>query len=91
VPRRHRYDNLKSVVISTRPELRLNADFMDFARHYGFSVFPCTPCWANKKGRVERVIRDIRDFLRVNTFADLKDLSKKVTDWRLQRCTVPQR
>lgn len=85
VARRHRYDNLKSVVISRKPELRLNADFMDFARHYGFSIYPCTPYRANEKGRGERVIRDIRNFLRVNTFADLKDLNKRVSAWRLQR------
>jgi len=82
---RNRYDNLKSVVISRKPDLRLNPDFMDFARHYGFSIYPCNPYRANEKGRVERVIRDIRTFLRVNAFTDLKDLNKKVTAWRIQR------
>lgn len=58
-----RFDNLKSVVISKKPVLRLNAQLVDFARHYGFAIHPCTPCRPNEKGRVERVIRDIRSFL----------------------------
>jgi len=43
VAHRHRYDNLKSVVLRRTPELTFNAQFLDFVRHYGFSVHPCTP------------------------------------------------
>ena len=85
VAHRHRYDNLKSVVIERSPEVKFNAQFLDFARHYGFSIHPCNPYRANEKGRVERVIRDIRDFLRVNPFEDLRDLTRKVGLWRVQR------
>ena len=85
VAHRHRYDNLKSVVIERSPEVKFNAQFLDFARHYGFSIHPCNPYRANEKGRVERVIRDIRDFLRVNPFEDLRDLNRKVGLWRVQR------
>jgi transposase len=85
VAHRHRYDNLKSVVIERSPEVKFNAQFLDFARHYGFSIHPCNPYRANEKGRVERVIRDIRDFLRVNPFEDLRDLTRKVGLWRIQR------
>jgi len=85
VAHRHRYDNLKSVVTERSPELKFNAQFLDFARHYGFSIHPCNPYRANEKGRVERVIRDIRDFLRVNPFEDLRDLNRKVGRWRVQR------
>lgn len=85
IARRNRYDNLKSVVTSRKPELKLNAQFLDFARHYSFSIYPCNPYRANEKGRVERVIRDIRDFLRINTFASISDLNKKVNSWRVER------
>ena len=85
VAHRHRYDNLKSVVIERSPELKFNAQFLDFARHYGFSIHPCNPYRANEKGRVERVIRDIRDFLRVNTFQDFKELNHKLSLWRIER------
>ncbi len=85
VAHRHRYDNLKSVVLERSPELKFNAQFLDFARHYGFSIHPCNPYRANEKGRVERVIRDIRDFLRVHSFEDLRDLNRKLGFWRVQK------
>ena len=45
----HRYDNLKSVMISRKPVLRLNAQFVDFSRHYSFAIHPCTPYRPNEK------------------------------------------
>lgn len=85
IPRRGRYDNLKSVVIKRRPEVTYNSQFLDFARHYGFSLFACTPGRANEKGRVERVIRDIGAFLSVHDFTDMDDLNRKVNLWRQER------
>lgn len=85
IPRRGRYDNLKSVVIKRRPEVTYNSQFLDFARHYGFSLFACTPGRANEKGRVERVIRDIGGFISANTFTDMDDLNRKVNLWRQER------
>jgi len=85
VAHKNRYDNLKSVVLQRKPELKLNAQFMDFARHYGFSIHPCTPYRANEKGRVERVIRDIRVFLSGNTFSDIHELNRMLDRWRRER------
>jgi len=85
IARRHRYDNIKTVVIDRSPELKFNAQFLDFARHFGFSIHLCNPYRANEKGRIERALRDLRDFLRVNTFQDLKDLNRKVSHWRNER------
>jgi transposase len=81
----NRYDNLKSVVISRKPELTYNAKFMDFAMHYGFSLHVCNPGKANEKGRVERVIRDIGAFIGTNTFTDIADLNNKTGLWRIDR------
>ena len=85
VAHRHRYDNLKSVVLSRTPELTFNPQFLDFVRHHGFSVHPCTPGRANEKGRVERVIRDIKDFLRITPCQDRTEVNLKVSAWRLER------
>lgn len=85
----NRYDNLKSVVISRKPVLRLNAQFVDFARHYGFAIHPCTPYRANEKGRVERVIRDVRSFLYTQNPKDLADLNRLVDQWRGVRNNKP--
>lgn len=85
VPHQGRYDNLKSVVVQRKPAVVFNPQFLDFARHYGFSLYPCTPGRANEKGRVERVIRDIGDFLAAETFETLEDLNAKVALWRAER------
>lgn len=85
----HRYDNLKSVVISRKPVLRLNAQFVDFSRHYGFAIHPCTPYRPNEKGRVERVIRDIRSFLYTQHPKDLVDLNRLVDQWQRIRNNTP--
>lgn len=74
---RHRYDNLKSVVLRRSPEIEYNPQFLDFARFYGFSIHVCNPYSGNEKGRVERLIRDIRSFLYSETFIDIGNLNQK--------------
>lgn len=73
----HRYDNLKSVVVRRYPTTQYNPQFLDFARHYGFSIYLCNPYKGNEKGRVERPIRDIRSFLYMEDFKDLDELNHK--------------
>ncbi len=85
IAQRNRYDNLKSVVTKRRPELTFNPRFLDFARHYGFSIHACNPGRANEKGRVERVIRDIGGFINTNTFTGIDDLNRKFSLWRIER------
>ena len=85
IPRKCRYDNLSSVVTKRTPELKLNAQFMDFCRHYSFGVHPCTVRRPNEKGRVERVIRDIKDFLRVTPCETIAELNKQTSLWRQER------
>jgi len=85
VTRKCRYDNLSSVVTTRTPELKLNSRFMDFCRHYSFGIHPCTVRRPNEKGRVERVIRDIKDFLRVTPCETLPELNKQTSLWRQER------
>ena len=82
---RHRYDNVKSVILRRAPEIEYNPQFLDFARFYGFSIHVCNPYSGNEKGRVERIIRDIRSFLYAETFTDLADLNKKFRLWLEKR------
>jgi transposase len=85
VPHRHRYDNLKSVVLKRTPEITFNPQFLEFSRHYGFSIHPCTPGRANEKGRVERVIRDIKDFLKITSCQNLYEANRKIYFWLQER------
>lgn len=85
----HRYDNLKSVVLKRAPiingersrTIEYNPQFLDFSRFYGFSIYVCNPYSGNEKGRVERLIRDIRVFLYAESFVDLIDLNRKFHLW----------
>ncbi len=72
-----RYDNIKSVVISREPQIKYNPVFLDFSNFYGFSIYLCNPYSAHEKGRVERIIRDVRAFLYGMEPKDLLDLRTK--------------
>jgi transposase len=85
VAHRHRYDNLKSVVVRRTPEIQYNPAFLDFARHYGFSIHACNVARANEKGRVERLIRDIKIALREMEIKDLFDLNNRMAAWMKER------
>lgn len=91
LPRAQRYDNLKSVVMKRSPQIEYNANFLDFARFYGFSIQVCNPYKGNEKGRVERLIRDIRVFLGAETFVNLNDLNQKFHAWLLKRNNTQHR
>lgn len=87
----HRYDNLKSVVLKRSPDIEYNPQFLDFSRFYGFSIYACNPYSGNEKGRVERLIRDIRVFLYAEDFIDLADLNQKFHLWLEKRNNAEHR
>lgn len=85
VAHRHRYDNLRSVVLQRYPTVRYNPAFLEFARHYGFSLHACNVARGNEKGRVERIIRDCKGFLRVSPVSSLSELNARVLGWQQER------
>lgn len=85
VAHRHRYDNLRSVVLRRKPELQFNPQFLDFARHFGFTIHVCNPGKANEKGRIERLIRDLKEALRITPAADLQELNHQASLWQKER------
>lgn len=87
----NRYDNLKSVILKRSPDIEYNPQFLDFSRFYGFSIYVCNPYSGNEKGRVERLIRDIRVFLYSEDFIDLSDLNRKFYLWLDKRNNTPHR
>ena len=64
VPRQALYDNMKTVVLARDAygpgRHRFHPGFLDFARHYGFSLKLCRPYRAKTKGKVERFNRYLR-------------------------------
>jgi transposase len=89
-PRELLYDNAKTVVLA-RPALRVDAagqaprwhpTFLDFAGYYGFTPRLCRPYRARTKGKVERMIRYVREsFFAGCQFVDLTDLNRQATLW----------
>ncbi len=59
-PHALRYDNLKSVVLKREP-LTYNPAFLEFARYFSFEIHLCNVRAGNEKGRVERLIRSMRE------------------------------
>lgn len=85
-PHALRYDNLKSVVLKKQP-LQYNPSFLDFARHYSFEIRLCNLAAGNEKGRVERVIRSLREtfFNTQEHHLSLKALNQALHEWVEQK------
>jgi transposase len=82
VAHRHWYDNIKTVVIERSPELKFNAQFLDFARHFGFSIHLCNPYRANEKGKVERGVPVVRKHLLAGrSFRDVEETNQRALRW----------
>ncbi len=77
------YDNIKSVVVKRSPEIAYNPRFLEFCRHYGIGIRLCNPARGNEKGRVERLIRSIREtFLNtVSQYTSLKAMNQALQEW----------
>ena len=83
MPYAMRYDNLSTVVLKRRPEIRYNPRFVEFSRHYGLEIRLCNPGAGNEKGRVERAIRTMRGtfFNTTDKYASLKALNQGLGEW----------
>lgn len=78
------YDNMKSVVLDRRGELiQFHPRLLELCGHYHFAARPCRPARGNEKGRVERVIRYIREsFFAARSFTNVEDLNRQARIWR---------
>ena len=77
------YDNMKSVVLERRADaIRFHPTLLELAAHYRFEPRPVAPARGNEKGRVERVIRFVRDsFFHARHFHDINDLNDQADEW----------
>jgi transposase len=75
VPREILYDNLKSVVLErVGDHIRFHPRILDLAGYYCFAPKPCAPYRGNEKGKVERLIRYLRDsFFAARRFSSVAD------------------
>lgn len=77
-------DNMKSVVIRRNLEGRpvWQADYEAFMKTVGFKTKLCKPRHPFTKGKVERLVRFVKDnFLQGRTFYHVTDLNRQALDW----------
>lgn len=84
VPQEVLFDNMKQIVLGRdeRGEVQWHPRLADFAALVGFRPRACRPRRAQTKGRVERVIRYVRqNFWPGRRFVSLADLNEQVRAW----------
>src|SRR5262245_17869135 len=86
VPQELLFDQRKAVITrALRREggaLIRNAEFLRFARHWGFTPRACRPYRAQTKGKVERPVRYVRgNFVYGRTFLNDADLDDQRRQW----------
>lgn len=92
IPEEIVYDNMRTVVIRRDrlpPGINVihyKPEFLDFAKHYGFTVKACPPYWPRAKGKVEATVKFLRNnFMQGmkygRDFQSLADLNQKVKIW----------
>jgi len=73
------YDNLRQVAVG--PD-RIHPRFRDLADHHGFAVRRHRPYRPRTKGKVERMVYDVKDhFLNARSFTGLEDLNAQGRAW----------
>jgi len=84
LPRILLYDNLRSAVIERRGDaIHFHPRLLELCAHYHFAARPCQVRAGNQKGRVERVIRYIREsFFAARPFTTLEDFNQQALAWR---------
>lgn len=83
IPRVCLYDNLRSAVLERMGDaIRFNPTLLAFAAHYRFEPRPVAVARGNEKGRVERVIRYVRDnFFAARTYSNISELNAQALEW----------
>jgi len=83
IPRRVMTDNMKSVVISkSGPNIKWNTRYLDFMTLLGFSTTLNKVRHAFTKGRVERLVRYMKEnFVVGRSYTDIGDLNDQALQW----------
>lgn len=83
VPEEILYDNPKTIVLDRASEnARMNPQFEDFSRYYGYTARLCRPYRAQTKGKVESGVKYVkRSFLAGKSFEDLAQGNERLWKW----------
>lgn len=84
VPKKVMVDNLKSAVLkrSVGQDPVFNPKYLDFAKHFGFTIAPCNVGKGNEKGRVENAVGYVKkNFLAGLNIPDFSALAPACRNW----------
>ena len=85
VPMEVLVDNQKAAVIKHGKDgdIRFNQRFIDMGEHYGFKPKACKPARPQTKGKVERMVRYVKEnfFVRYRAFDSFEDLNQRLHAW----------
>ena len=84
VPKKIMVDNLKSAVLKriVGQQPVFNPKYLDFARHFGFTIAPCNVGKGNEKGRVENAVGYVKkNFLAGMDIPDFAALAPACRNW----------
>lgn len=91
IPKKLRYDNMKTIVISRKKVngkeiINYNFDFLNFAKYYKFEPEVCPPYYPRSKGKVESGVKYIKNSFMdgekyKKTFLSINELNKKLWGW----------
>ena len=91
VPKKIRYDNMKTVVTSRKKlndkvYINYNFEFLNFAKYYKFEPEACPPYYPQSKGKIESTVKYIKnDFIKGEkfnkTFKSIEELNEKLWFW----------
>ena len=80
-------DNQKCAVLEHRTNsIAFNPRFKQLALHYGFTPKACRPYRARTKGKVERMVRYVKEnfFVRYRAFESIAHLNQQLEGWLLE-------
>lgn len=83
VPKRLKVDNLRAVILTNQHfDLQFNQDFLEWAKHFGVVIVPCTPYRPQQKGKVESDVKYVKgNFFVERTFTDEQDMRRQLSVW----------
>jgi transposase len=79
------YDRMRTVVLGedSNGQVRFHPEFLDFARHYGFTPKAAPAYWPRGKGKVESSVKYLRHnfWEGLTSIAGVEDLNVRCRDW----------
>ena len=88
VPKTVRIDNLKSAILEANfYEPKVQKDYLNFSKHYGFWIYNCKVRCPEEKWKVESGVKYVKwSFFKSRTFKDIREAEQELYKWQEEIC-----